>query len=198
VIFKYPEFSKKGPMEMSKIAISVALVLILLMPPAVALEGEKDIVLIGADGDELTIGRVSFKNEGKAKEFSVKLDESKFSDHFLSMRPFKCIDGKKQTLCHLVYPYRTRRQITNEDLTDLEYELMFLRKKPGDYGIDFWNGVYYDLTSDEEGRIRGVLMEADMNVLASPPEQEFARPITDADLTRGDAESHRFPRLQIR
>ena len=185
-------------MEMSKIAISVALVLILLMPPAVALEGEKDIVLIGADGDELTIGRVSFKNEGKAKEFSVKLDESKFSDHFLSMRPFKCIDGKKQTLCHLVYPYRTRRQITNEDLTDLEYELMFLRKKPGDYGIDFWNGVYYDLTSDEEGRIRGVLMEADMNVLASPPEQEFARPITDADLTRGDAESHRFPRLQIR
>ena len=183
---------------MRKMAIGMLLWLFALVPSAVALEGVKEIVLIGADGSELTIGNVSFKQEGDATGFNVTLDDSKFTDHFLMMRPFSCIDGEKQTVCHLAYPYKTHKQITDTDLTDLEYALIFLRKKRSEHGINLWNGIYYGLTKDESGRIHGVLMEADMNMLGIPPDTDFTRPITDADLTKGDPQHHRFPTLEIR
>ncbi len=177
--------------------ITLSLIALLVtFVPAFAFEGDKSIVLIGADNQEVVIGRVTFTKLDNGSKIDVKLDESQFVNKFLSMRPFQCIDGKTQSLCHLVYPYKTHKMVTADDMTDLEYELLFLHKKPGEYGINAWNGIYYDLTKGKDGRIHGVLMETDMNVLAVPPETEYARPI--ADLTKGQASQHLYPRLEIR
>lgn len=166
--------------------------------PAAALEGNKAIVLIDAGGNELEIGRVTFRAQERGIGIDVKLDEGKFTDKFLSMRPFLCIERKKQAMCHLAYPYKTRKTITPDDMTDLEYELLFLHKKSSEYGINPLNGIYYDLTKGKDERIQGVLMEIDMNIIAVPPEKEYARPISSADLFKGDAAKYQFPRLEIR
>ena len=182
-------------------AIFPALILIIFaLPgsPAMAFTGEKQIILLSADKTETVIGKIRFKTDTDGASFEVTLDASRFSDHFLSMRPFQCIEHVKQTICHLQYPYKTRRHITRKDLTDLEYELLFLHKKKGEYGINAWNGIYYKLSLNSDGTISGVLNEADMNVLASPPAQDYDRPIGEADLTEGEPPQYRFPTLLIR
>ena len=83
------------------------------------------------------------------------------------------------------------------DLTDLEYDLLFLWKDSSEYGIDLWNGVYYQLEVSDDGRIRGLLHEMDMNILSAPPEDGNMRPIHDNDLEPGEAESHWLPILVI-
>ena len=92
---------------------------------------------------------------------------------------FKCLPHTTQVVCYLAYPYENKRFITKDDVTDLEYDLLFLHKSPQEYGIDAWNGFYYDLEMTEMGFV-GELRETDLNVLASPPEEP--RPIKDEDL----------------
>lgn len=158
---------------------------------------EKTITLIGKDGSKLQVAKIIFKKEeANEQSFEIKWDDSKFSEHFLSMRPFKCIDGP-QTFCRLEYPYKTRNRITNTDLQDLEYALLFLHKNQQEYGINFWNGVYYRLKKEANGSISGSVWETDMNELASPPETEFGRPIGGSDLVEGAEGKHRFPKLII-
>jgi hypothetical protein len=161
--------------------------------------GEKSIYLVEADGKEHKIGKAEFASEnGGATAISVELDDSRFAEKFLSMRPFRCIDGTKQTVCHLPYPYPLKDRITADNLSDLEYRLLFLHKGPTDYGIDAWNGIYYKLSISNQGQVTGALHEADFNVLAAPPEKPFSRPIGTADLEEGEPGRHRFPKLIIR
>jgi hypothetical protein len=163
------------------------------------LRGEKSIYLVETGGTEHKIGKVSFAGEnGGSTAISVELDDSRFAEKFLSMRPFRCIDGTKQTVCHLPYPYSLKDRITSGDLSDLEYRLLFLHKGPTDYGIDAWNGIYYKLSISNPGQVDGELHEADFNVLAVPPEKPFARPLGTADLEAGEPGRHRFPKLIIR
>lgn len=160
---------------------------------------EKSINLIGKDGKKLKVGTVIFKSKEDSKDkqtFEVKWDEAKFSNHFLSMRPFKCIDGA-QTFCHLGYPYKTKKLISKTDLQDLEYALLFIHKNEKEYGINFWNGVYYRLKREDNGSITGTVWETDMNELASPPAKEYDRPIGGSDLVEGAVGNHRFPKIII-
>lgn len=156
----------------------------------------KTITLIGKDGSRLDIGSLSLMKTEAGEKISVTFKEDKFSEHFLSMRPFKCIDGP-QTLCHLPYPYKSKELITADNLMDLEYKLLFIHKGQGEYGINFWNGVYYKLKRNEDGSFEGVVWETDMDELASPPE-EYSRPIGGDDLVEGAAGKHRFPRIEIK
>ncbi len=184
--------------------ISCTAAIVAAMPSAATadttgLRGEKSIYLVEADGTEHTIGKVSFSGEnGDSTAISVELDENRFAEKFLSMRPFRCIDGTKQTVCHLPYPYSLKGRITSDDLSDLEYRLLFLHKGPTDYGIDAWNGIYYKLSISNPDQVDGALHEADFNVLAVPPEKPFARPLGTADLEAGEPGRHRFPKLIIR
>lgn len=142
----------------------------------------------------MPVGRVS----GLADPgFEVQWDESLFSDHFLSMRPFRCLEGPKKLWCRVPYPYENTRDASGGDLTDLEYDLIFVWKAQGDYGIDMWNGVYYRLSEDEHGRIEGSLHEVNLDILAAPPEDGNLRPIREAHLEKGEAASHWLPRLTI-
>ena len=179
----------------------------LATPPSLAAEnaggsklpqGTKTIFLIDAEGGEHPIGKVMFAPKNGATGIKVNLEEANFVEKFLSMRPFRCLDGKKQTVCYLPYPYQLKDKISGEDLVDLEYRLLFLHKGPTDYGIDAWNGLYYKLSITKDSTITGSLHEADFNVLAVPPDVEFSRPVAEADLTEAEEGRHRFPRIEIR
>lgn len=140
---------------------------------------EMVITLHATDGTEIDIGILKTTPQGEGHRIQVILDETKFEDKFLSMRPFKCLPHPTQVVCYLAYPYENKRFISKDDVTDLEYDLLFLHKSPQEYGIDAWNGLYYDLEMTEKGFV-GELRETDLNVLASPPEE--LRPIKDEDL----------------
>ena len=99
-------------------------------------------------------------------------------------------------MCHLPYPYENRRVFSAEDMADLEYELLFLHKRPTEWGIDAWNGLYYQMELQGD-HIEGTLNEIDLNVLASPPEPGNERPLRDVELHPAEGGKHAFPRLTI-
>ena len=170
------------------------LTLITLGVAGQAAAGDREILLHPSSGDPIRVGTLS--DGGEDADFAVHWDDAKFADHFLSMRPFKCLEGAEKLWCRVPYPYDNLRRIGGGDLTDLEYDLMFIWKGAGEYGINMWNGVYYRLSEDGE-RLVGTLHEVDMDILAAPPEGGNLRPITEADLEEGDPDSHWLPRLTI-
>jgi hypothetical protein len=158
-------------------------------------EGRRTITLIANDGARQAVGTVAFTREGNGSLAIVAIDAPEFGEQFLSMRPFRCLADLKEVWCHLAYPYSSRRHITSDDLTDLEYQLLFLFKPPTAYGIDAWNGLYFKLIADTKG-FSGALHEADFNDLAVPPDGPNARPI--GALTPVAVGTHRFTRIEIR
>lgn len=156
--------------------------------------GEKTITLTSA-AEKIAIGKVTFTGDGPSRKISVRMNHALFKDHFLSMRPFKCLEGPK-FYCHLPYPYAWKSEITETDLADLEYALLFVQKQPNEYGINLFNGVYYKLTL-EGGRMTGALHEVDMDTLASPPEASNLRPITDDLLTPAAVQGQWLPNIVI-
>jgi hypothetical protein len=157
--------------------------------------GERKIVLSSAS-EKIEIGTAVFDGSGEIRTISVKFKEELFKDHFLSMRPFKCLEGVKY-YCHLPYPYEWKGVISAGDLTDLEYGLLFVQKEPTAYGINLWNGVYYRLTLEDAGRISGTLHEVDMDTLASPPAPGNFRPLTEDLLTKVPSDGQWLPHLTI-
>ena len=155
-------------------------------------DGMRSIYLEDTTGTRVHIAGVNVKSG----RYTIEMKSESFSDHFLSMRPFKCVDGPAKTWCHVPYLYPIARDISVE-LTDLEYDLLFLWKDKGEYGIDLWNGVYYQLEATEDGRIRGHIHEMDMNILSAPPEDGNLRPIREVDLEPGEVDSHWLPSLVI-
>ncbi|MEL6425182.1 MAG: hypothetical protein AAFQ33_06975 [Pseudomonadota bacterium] len=155
--------------------------------------GDRVVYLQDLDGTRIAVGDVAFDADGG---YRLTMREEPFTDHFLSMRPFKCLDGQEKTWCHVPYPYENRNRIAANDLTDLEYDLLFLWKRSNEYGINMWNGVYYDL-SIVEGRIEGRLHEMDMDVLSAPPDAGDLRPVRDVHLEPGEPEGHWLPYLVI-
>ncbi len=146
---------------------------------------------------ETRIGDVTFsKVDDEQTSVQVSLDTGQFSEHFLSMRPFRCIQGQTEWFCYLDYPYDLRSIITKADLSDLEYQLLFIRKTPAEFGIDAWNGLYYKLTLEPDGIISGALFEGDLNSLQSPPAEKYAKPV-DMDEFVPASKSRLFPTLRI-
>jgi hypothetical protein len=171
--------------------------LAVLITPALAdlPRGTKTIVL-KSKAETIAIGTIQFDGEGPSRTITATLNAELFRDHFLSMRPFKCLEGEK-FYCHLPYPYAWKGEVTETDLADLEYALLFVQKEPAAYGINLWHGVYYKLTLSTDGRISGTLHEVDMDVLASPPADGELRPITPDLLTRADPGGQWLPELII-
>ena len=147
----------------------------------------------GADASEasLKVAEITV-TDGR---YSVAMEAVGFSDHFLSMRPFKCLDDPETLWCHVPYPYQIKRDVSG-DLTDLEYDFLFVWKPSGSYGIDLWNGIYYRLEDAGEGLI-GHVQQIDMDVLSVPPAAGEMRPITPSDLHPGDPEDFRLPVMQV-
>lgn len=182
------------------LAFSTILALTVIAPQALAnLEnGTKTVTLFTADGDAQVIGQVEFKPGPDGTMASFEIGAPEFENKFLSMRPFQCLTDPKEWWCHLEYPWGLRKRITLDDLTDLEYQLLFLYKPPSSFGVDAWNGIYFKLAFEDDGTVRGDVHEVDLNELAVQPKEEFSRPLTPDLLTKVKPTSHRFSRIEIK
>ncbi|KUJ80533.1 hypothetical protein AVO45_05660 [Ruegeria marisrubri] len=160
------------------------------------LAGTKTVWLVDGEGRRTEIATVTFSPGGEETGYAIDWNEDVFSDHFLSMRPFKCLEGPDKHWCHVPYPYDIRRQVSPDDLTDLEYDFLFLWKGASEYGINMWNGVYYRLEASGD-RLTGRLHELDMDLLSAPPAPGTLRPLSEGDLHEADPDSHWLPRLLI-
>ncbi len=154
--------------------------------------GERNVFLEDAAGTRILIAHVIVDQENG---YSVSMAEEPFTDHFLSMRPFRCIEGPDKHWCHVPYPYAIKREV-GDDLTDLEYDFLFIWKGATEYGINMWNGVYYKLEAEGDTLV-GRLHEMDMGVLSAPPEGGDLRPVKAKHIEESDPESHWLPRLVI-
>lgn len=160
----------------------------------------RQIILHSAQGEQQVIGQLMLSPTTAGYNAEVVMDDQPYANHFLSMRPFKCLESEKQLLCHLPYPYKNEKQISHDNLIDLEYQLLFIRKAPNDYGINPWFGVYYKLQwqNPPQGPITGQLYETNMDILAAPPEDPDSKPITADELYEADAAEHWLPKITIR
>ncbi|GGE54639.1 hypothetical protein GCM10011517_22860 [Actibacterium pelagium] len=161
-----------------------------------ALSGTKVVSLVAGDGTKVAIGSVEFQPSGDVTSYRLTFDQAPFAHHFLSMRPFKCVEGPQKYWCLVPYPYEIRREVTEGDLTDLEYDLLFIWKGAAEYGINMWNGVYYDLVIEGD-RITGSLRELDMDTLSAPPAPGNFRPLSADILHEADPDSHWLPGVVI-
>lgn len=155
-------------------------------------DGVRGVFLKQTDGTRIRIATLVI-DDG---DYAVTMEEGPFTDHFLSMRPFRCLEGLDKHWCHVPYPYDIRRELPGGELTDLEYDFLFLWKRATDYGINMWNGVYYVL-AEEDGRLIGRMHEMDMDILSAPPAPGNLRPVQESDLTEADPDSHWLPVMVI-
>ncbi|MGB0849254.1 MAG: hypothetical protein ACPGSM_21140 [Thiolinea sp.] len=168
----------------------------LMTAPAVA--DDYSITLLGNNDESIKVGTLHTDAADNGNtSYKIKLDNSKFEDHFLSMRPFKCVPGAEKLWCYTPYPYEIKREFNDEDFTDLEYDLIFVWKPEGEYGINLWNGVYYQLEKTDFGW-KGTMMEYDLGILGIPPEKGELRPILEKDLHEASVEDHFLPFIEIR
>lgn len=156
---------------------------------AAPLEGDKTIYLVDGAGAKIEIGTIAFAPKEGGSTYKIAWQDERFAEHFLSMRPFRCLEGEAKYWCRVPYPYPIKRTISADDLTDLEYDTMFIWKGASEYGINMWNGVYYKLEIEGD-RLVGRLHEMDMDKLSAPPEDGNLRPVREQDLEPGEPESH--------
>ncbi|KIT16753.1 hypothetical protein [Jannaschia aquimarina] len=176
---------------MARLAAAAAAAAALTLSLPAGAEEVRQVWLEGSDV-RLAIAEVTLRNDGT---YEFALVPAAFENHFLSMRPFRCIEGAERHLCHVPYPYAISRDLS-DGLTDLEYDLLFVWKGAGEYGINMWNGMYWKLERDDD-RFVGVLHEMDMDALSVPPPDGEMRPIRPAILTEADPDDHPLPRLVV-
>jgi hypothetical protein len=133
-----------------------------------ALEGTKDIVLHTRDGKDILIGSVTFTPKDGETAYAITFDDKKFAEYFLSMREFKCVEGD-DILCHVPYPYASPHTVTRQDLGWLEHALLFIFKKPTEYGARMANGLIYSLKITDKGLV-GTPKSIDLDEIAVPPD----------------------------
>jgi hypothetical protein len=140
--------------------------------PAVAFEfsGTRQIQARLRDGRLVQIGQVRFEPQpGGSVSFAMTWEHKVFTDHFLSMREFKCLDGPGEIACLVPYPHRHPRTIERGDLVWLEHNLLFMFKQPSEFGAKLWNGMYFRLRAQGD-KLVGVPMSVDLNLIAAPPD----------------------------
>ncbi|MFT5704189.1 MAG: hypothetical protein ACI8SK_000131 [Shewanella sp.] len=162
----------------------------------IPLSGNKHIYLIDIKGNELMIGDVQFSTKADKTSYQIHVDHRLFKDFFLSMKEMKCLEGP-ELWCHLPYPYLNPREISQNDLTWLAHDLLFMYKKKNKFGADFYNGIYYQLDLNE-GVIIGTAQAVNLNLLASAPDDLNLAPITEVELDEIEENLRWLPKIEIR
>lgn len=162
------------------------------------LQGTKSIIAQLGQGSEVQIGTVNFQPHSQGKhEFALELDHSKFTDFFLSMREFKCLPGDTEVSCHVPYPYKSPSIVSVEDLVWLEHRLMFMFKRPSEFGAKLWNGIYFKFTIEGDSLV-GVPQAVDLNKIGAPPADLNEPPYPDQDRHEMNIEQRLVKALVIR
>lgn len=170
----------------------MAVILSALAVNAAHAETSRKVYLEDQSGARIEIAQLGVAEDGG---YTLSMNAAPFTDHFLSMRPFKCLEGPGKHWCHVPYPYALDRNISSA-LTDLEYDLLFVWKGSAEYGIDMWNGLYYRL-DEQDGNLVGTVHEMDMDLLSAPPDADQRHPLRAQDIVETDPDSHWLPKLVI-
>lgn len=160
---------------------------------AADLAGLHTVTLHGNAGERVLLGQIAFTARESGYAFEFTPNRAAFEERFLAMRPFLCLDGAAHSLCH--FPYRSPRIIQGDDLTDLEYQFMFLQKPRAAVSLDPQNGVYYEMKRTANG-FEGTLKEVDMTPIIVL-EGDMIRPIRRENLFPVDLTRKWLPRLTI-
>jgi hypothetical protein len=153
------------------------------------LAGTHQLIAVTRDQQEIVLGTVDFSPRPQGQTaFVLHMDSTRFSDYFLSMKEFKCLEGAGEVSCHVPYPYAQPGVVTAQDFAWLEHSLLFLYKQPRDFGARLWNGLYYKFTRDDQG-LWGQPHGIDLNLISAPPDQPGTPPyhVEAADAVPPDA-----------
>ncbi len=148
------------------------LILLLLSPfcDAWELSGVKTISVLTRDQQLIQIGNVEFTPQPNGSiSFKLNMNYARFTDHFLSMKEFKCLESTEEVLCHVPYPYKNPSTVSQQNFAWLEHSLLFLFKRPRDFGAKLWNGLYYRFERDDTGLV-GIPQSVDLNLISAPPD----------------------------
>jgi len=158
------------------------------------LDGEKTAYLSDAAGERIAIGRVRFTPvaEGRWK-IMFATDPDRFPEYFLAMKPFRCMQTPRRSLCH--FPYGSRDEVSLSDWSALEYQLIFIHKPPPALSLDSRNGMFWKLHREGD-RLIGKLYDADLEPIVVPSGNR-ANPLTEDFLQPADMASHPLPQLII-
>jgi hypothetical protein len=176
------------------------LCLLVLAPLASAwdLAGIKNISALTRDQQLIPLGTVEFKpTTNGSSSFTLTMDHSRFTDHFLSMKEFKCLELPEEVMCHVPYPYKNPAVVSDKNYAWLEHHLLFLFKQPRDFGAKLWNGLYFRLERDEAGLV-GIPQAVDLNLISAPPDDLSTPPYGTAQRDDIAADSRWISRLLIR
>lgn len=157
--------------QVAALALALAGTLLTQQAQAFSFEGTRKVVLHSRDGVKVELGTVAFTLGGKGDgqvSFKLTMDHARMKDYFLSMREFKCIDGKAEVMCHVPYPYAQPGTLTADNLAWLEHSLMFMFKLPSEFGAKLWNGVYFKLKVVDKTLV-GTPQAVDLNLIGAPP-----------------------------
>ena len=150
------------------------LVWLLVAVPGLAsaweLQGIKTITAHTRDKQQITLGTVHFEPRGGASVvFTVAMEHSRFTDYFLSMKEFKCLNGQGEVVCQVPYPYPQPGTVTANNFAWLEHSLLFFYKLPSEFGATLWNGLYFHLERTDRGLL-GRPQAIDLNRISAPPD----------------------------
>lgn len=176
--------------------IFILLVFLSLPLQAHVLVGKKQAYLQKTNGELIQFADVLFKQTKAGLDYQVTIIDKPFDNQFLSMRPFQCIMGNAQVMCHLPYPYAKKSLVLDNDLSSLSLDLLFLHKSSSEYGINLWNGIYYKLELIDNV-IVGTAFEVDMNLIASPPDNANT-PFSDDEIFKADLSNYVYPKIIIK
>ncbi len=166
----------------------ILLTALLLAAPALApaweLAGDKTLIAHTRDQQRLTLGTVSFEPRGAGLiAFTLKPDSARFTDYFLSMKEFKCLDGQVEVVCHVPYPYPQQGTVSvtagKADFAWLEHSLLFIYKLPTEFSAKLWNGLYYKMALTDQGLV-GSPQAIDLNRISAPPDNPSVPPYKPA------------------
>ncbi|MBQ0957917.1 hypothetical protein KAK06_02995 [Ideonella sp. 4Y11] len=148
--------------------------------------GTKTLLAITGDGQRTPIGTITFTPaSGDTRQFSIRWRHEAFTDHFLSMREFKCLPGGPEISCQVPYPYAQPGTVAPGQLAWLEHSLLFLHKSPAEFGAKLWNGLYFALR-EQGNTLVGTPQAVDLNAIGAPPTRLDVPPF-------GPAQRHEVP-----
>ena len=168
-----------------------------LQAQAFPLQGEKSLIAETQDGQHTRVGRVVFTptTPGSAS-IRVHMDHAVMRDHFLSMREFKCLAAPQEVTCHVPYPYTNPATVSVQNLHWLDHHLLFLYKKPADFGAKLWNGIIYRWRLTPQG-LEGLPQAVDLNLISAPPDRLDVPPFGPADSEPFAPEARWIQRMRI-
>lgn len=153
------------------------------MAPALAAfdySGTKTLLAVMGDGTRTPIGTVAFTPAaGRATAFKISWRHEAFTDHFLSMREFKCLPGGPEISCQVPYPYAQPGTVAPGQHAWLEHSLLFLHKSPAEFGAKLWNGLYFVLR-EQGNALVGEPQAVDLNEIGAPPARPELPPFSPA------------------